>query len=190
MKSLYANAKSRVRVDGAFSDEFPVQVGVHQGGVLSPLLFVIVLEALSREFRSGCPLEMLYADDLVVISDTLDDLLLKLKLWKSNLELKGLKVNVSKTKVMVSGKHLNPLLGSGRYPYSVCRQGVGSNSIFCNGCSLWVHKKCSGISGRIWLTRAMSARDVEALLVQLTGDLSPKWTWTAPCSTSKPISSI
>ena len=40
-----------------------VRVGVNQGSVLSPLLFIIVLEALSREFREGLPNELLYADD-------------------------------------------------------------------------------------------------------------------------------
>ena len=45
--------------------------GVHQGLVLSPLLFVIVLEALSREFRAGLPMNLLYADDLVLIAETL-----------------------------------------------------------------------------------------------------------------------
>ena len=30
-------------------------------------------------------------------------------------------------------------------PCAVCRIGVGSNSIFCNGCKHWVHKKCSGL---------------------------------------------
>ena len=34
---------------------FEVKVGVHQGSVLSPLLFIIVLDALSREFRAGVP---------------------------------------------------------------------------------------------------------------------------------------
>ena len=33
------------------SDEFKVKFGVHQGSVLSPLLFIIVLDALSREIR-------------------------------------------------------------------------------------------------------------------------------------------
>ena len=51
-----------------YSEEFEVKVGVHQGSVLSPLLFIIVLKALSREFRSGVPWEDLYADDLVIIS--------------------------------------------------------------------------------------------------------------------------
>ena len=51
VQGMYANARSRVRVGEGFSKEFEVKVGVHQGSVLSPLLFIIVLEALSREFR-------------------------------------------------------------------------------------------------------------------------------------------
>ena len=37
----------------SFSAEFEVKVRVHQGSVLSPLLFIIVLEALSHEFHAG-----------------------------------------------------------------------------------------------------------------------------------------
>ena len=55
VQGMYANARSRVRVGEGFSKEFEVKVGVHQGSVLSPLLFIIVLEALSREFRAGVP---------------------------------------------------------------------------------------------------------------------------------------
>ena len=46
VQSMYSNAQSRVRTDGIFSDDFLVQAGLHQGSVLSPLLFIIVLEAL------------------------------------------------------------------------------------------------------------------------------------------------
>ena len=53
VQGMYANARSRVRVGEGYSEEFEVKVGVHQGSVLGPLLFIIVLEALSREFRSG-----------------------------------------------------------------------------------------------------------------------------------------
>ena len=37
---------------------------------LSPLLFVIVMEAISREFTVALPWEVLYADDLAVIAET------------------------------------------------------------------------------------------------------------------------
>ena len=33
----------------------------------------------------------------------------------------------------------------GEYPCAVCHTGVGNNSIHCNGCKLWVHKKCRGL---------------------------------------------
>ena len=45
---MYTNARSGVRVNGQYSEEFVVGVGVHQGSVLSPLLFILVLEALSQ----------------------------------------------------------------------------------------------------------------------------------------------
>ena len=40
----------------------------------SPLHFVIVMEVLSREFITGCPWELLHADDLVVVAESLDEL--------------------------------------------------------------------------------------------------------------------
>ena len=46
---MYSNARSRVPVGEGYNEEFEVKVGVHQGSVLSPLLFIIVLEALSHD---------------------------------------------------------------------------------------------------------------------------------------------
>jgi len=57
-----------------------VKVGVHQGSVFSPLLFIIVLEALSRRFRGGLPMELLYSDDLVLLADSEDSLVGKIKM--------------------------------------------------------------------------------------------------------------
>ena len=53
------------------------------------------------------------------------------------------RVNAGKTKIMICGKGLDLLQSSGEFPCSVCPTGVGSNSIFCNGCKHWVYKKCS-----------------------------------------------
>ena len=47
VQGIYANAQSCVSVGEGYSEEFEVKVGVHQGSVLNPLLFIIVLEALS-----------------------------------------------------------------------------------------------------------------------------------------------
>ena len=58
-------------MNGSYSDGFEVKVGVHQCSVLSQLLFVIVLKALSRELRTSCPCELLYADHLVLLAETL-----------------------------------------------------------------------------------------------------------------------
>ena len=55
VQSMYKEVRSRVRVGDEYSNSFDVRVGVHQGSVLSPLLFFIVLEALSMEFCTGCP---------------------------------------------------------------------------------------------------------------------------------------
>ena len=42
--------------------------------MLRPLLFIIVLEALPKEFRTGLPWELLYADDLVLMADSIEEL--------------------------------------------------------------------------------------------------------------------
>ena len=55
VQSMYSNARSRVRVGSSYSEEFGVGVGVLQSSVLRPLLFIIVLEALSRDFRVMVP---------------------------------------------------------------------------------------------------------------------------------------
>ena len=70
---MYASARSRVRFDEGYSEEFEVKVVVHQGSVHSPLLFIIVLEVLSREFPSGVPWEDLHADDLVITTEMLEE---------------------------------------------------------------------------------------------------------------------
>jgi len=67
--SMYTDAKTFVTFCGN-SKCFEVKLVC-----MSPLLFVIVMEAISREFRVALPWEFLYADDLVVIAETEDDLI-------------------------------------------------------------------------------------------------------------------
>ena len=114
VQSMYKDVRSRVRVGNGYSEEFGVGVGVHQGSVLSPLFFIIVLEALSREFRTGCPWELLYADDLMISAESMEELLVKVQTWKTEMEKKGLRVNMGKTKIMESGINLDVLKKSGK----------------------------------------------------------------------------
>ena len=63
--SLYKAAK--VKVGTHFSVEFVVNVGVHHGSVLSPLLFAIVAVVVTDEIKEGILLEILCVDDIVLI---------------------------------------------------------------------------------------------------------------------------
>ena len=52
-------------------------------------------------------LEDLYADDLVIIADSLEECVRRLLIWKEAMEKKGLRVNAGKTKVMICGTGLD-----------------------------------------------------------------------------------
>jgi len=58
-----------------------------------------------------------------------------------------MRVNMNKTKVMISGERQMVRQKAVRWPCGVCSKGVGSNSLQCTSCQNWVHKKCSGIKG-------------------------------------------
>ena len=88
VQGMYANVRSRVHVGEGYSEEFEVKVGV-QGSVLSALLFIIVLEVLLCKFRSGVPWEDLCADDLVIITETLEECVGRLLTWKEAMAKKG-----------------------------------------------------------------------------------------------------
>ena len=49
---------------------------------------------------------------------------------------------------MICVTGLDLLQSSGEYPCAVCGTEVGNNSIYCNDCKLWMHKKCSGVQHR------------------------------------------
>ena len=81
---MSTNATSCVTVNGTLSEGFMVKVGVHQGSVLSPLLFIMVFEAMSRVCIWGCPQELYYADDLVPLTESMEELIEKFKKWTSD----------------------------------------------------------------------------------------------------------
>ena len=70
-------------------------------------------------------------DDVVII-ETQEELLEKFSMWKTNIESKGLQVNIRKTKIMKSDHSAPKQIDACQNPCGVCKKGVGSNSIQCN----------------------------------------------------------
>ena len=93
------------------------------------LLFIIVLEVLSREFREGLLMELLYAHDLVLMAESKELLIEKLRKWKRGMEAKGFRVNAGKTKIMQCRASRVQSEDSEKHPCGVCREGFESNSI-------------------------------------------------------------
>ena len=121
---LYTEACTVVRTDAGLSESFEVKVGLHPGSVLSPLLFAAVMDVVSSEARSGLPSELLYADDLVIMAPTMEQLGRRVADWRASLLGKGLKVNAGKSKVMVGSSGGKMIVNSGKWPCSVCGKGV------------------------------------------------------------------
>ena len=68
--------------------------------------------------------------------------------WRRAVEKRGLKVNLEKTKMLVTGGEVRDVMWVGRYPCGVCGRGVGANSVLCTACGKCCHKRCSGL-GRL-----------------------------------------
>ena len=128
--SLYRGAKTKVRVGSGLSEEFSLKVSVHQGSVLSPLLFAMVIDEVTKNARKGWMKQILYADDLVLMGETMEELRENFDEWKEAFESKGMRVNLGKTKLMVSGME-EEAFDSKIDPCGVCGTRVMSNSVLC-----------------------------------------------------------
>ncbi|KAK3546267.1 hypothetical protein QTP70_025606, partial [Hemibagrus guttatus] len=82
------------------TEEFNVEVGLHQGSALSPFLFAIVMDQLSEEVRQESPWTMMFADDIVICSESREQVEENLERWRFALERRGMKVSRSKTEYM------------------------------------------------------------------------------------------
>ena len=114
IKSMYDSVKSRVKFCDKVGNEFFCSLGVRQGECLSPLLFSLFLNDIEEQFsHSGVEglhsglfkiFMLLYADDMVIFSNTAEELQFGLDLLSDYCGRWKLKVNVSKTKVLIFRK--------------------------------------------------------------------------------------
>ena len=70
---MYTNIETSVKVEYTRSESFDVKVGVHQGSILSPLLFALVMDEVTKDIREEVVQEMLYADDIVLVGDNWEE---------------------------------------------------------------------------------------------------------------------
>ena len=87
---------------------------------------------------------MLYTDDLVLTAET-KEVVEMLKWWRGGMERRGLKINMSKAKYLVTGKGAKEKVQYGKWPCGCCGKGVGANSILCNECNRCCHNMWSGM---------------------------------------------
>ena len=86
--SLCEGAKTRVRVDSELSGEFEVKVGMHQGSVLSPFIFAVVVDVVNELAREGVLRVLQNVDHSVLMSETIMGLMNKFLKWRKAFESK------------------------------------------------------------------------------------------------------
>ena len=109
-------------------------------------LFLQLCWMLSLNFQDRVLGQLLYADDLVLVSEAIEGLRNEFIKWKEAFESKCLKVNLGKTKVMVSvGITKDGMSKSKVDPCGVYSLRVKANSAFCVQCGKWIHGRCAGV---------------------------------------------
>jgi hypothetical protein len=89
-----------VRTSDGDTNDFSINIGLHQGSALSPYLFVLVMDEVTRDIQDGIPWCILFADDVVLVDESRTGVDQKLELWRQTLEAKGFMLSRSKTKYM------------------------------------------------------------------------------------------
>ncbi|KAK3518002.1 hypothetical protein QTP70_030316 [Hemibagrus guttatus] len=93
VQGMYERSRTVVRCAVGQTEEFKVEVGLHQGSALSPFLFAMVMDQLSEEVRQESPWTMMFADDIVICSESREQVEESLERWRFALERRGMKVS-------------------------------------------------------------------------------------------------
>ncbi|GKD20537.1 retrovirus-related pol polyprotein LINE-1 [Tanacetum coccineum] len=96
IQDMYEGARTCVRTPTGNTEYFPVNVGLHQGSAICPYLFALILDKLTKGIQESIPWCLIFADDIMLVSETPQGLNGRLEQWKA-LEDKGLRVSRDKT---------------------------------------------------------------------------------------------
>ncbi|KAH1215748.1 Retrovirus-related Pol polyprotein from type-1 retrotransposable element R2 [Glycine max] len=97
---MYDRVSTSVRTQGGESDDFPITIGLHQGSTLSPYLFTLILDVLTEQIQEIAPRCMLFADDIVLLGESREELNERLETWRRALETHGFHLSRSKSEYM------------------------------------------------------------------------------------------
>jgi hypothetical protein len=100
IKDMYRDVVTFVQTCDSDISDFPIKIGLHQGSTMSPYLFALVIDEVTRDIQGDIPWCMLFADDVVLVDDSTAGVNRKLELWKHTLELKGFRLSITKTEYM------------------------------------------------------------------------------------------
>ena len=83
---MYKATKTRVKTHCGLTQYFNIEVGLHQGSTLSPLLFIITMDVSTSSIQRDPPWAMLFADDLVICEESRLEVKQQLDSWREVLE--------------------------------------------------------------------------------------------------------
>ena len=113
IKDMYRDVRFSIKLERGATSAFSTSAGVKQGCPLSPTLFSLYVNDLINEFDNNCQPALLgekkiscllYADDLVLISESPDGLQTSLNKLDNYCKYWNLQVNIKKTNVMIFNK--------------------------------------------------------------------------------------
>jgi hypothetical protein len=67
---VYDNIVISVRISDGETNDFPINIGLHQGSALSPYLFALVMDEVTRDIQCDIPWCMLFTDDVVLVYES------------------------------------------------------------------------------------------------------------------------
>ena len=111
IRAIYANSRSAVRTSSGTSDWFPVTSGVRQGCNLSPLLFVIYMDQITKEANPDPEAlnELMFADDQAMMNNDKTQLQEHIDQLNESCETYSMKISTSKTEVMTVSRRPDKL---------------------------------------------------------------------------------
>jgi hypothetical protein len=82
IKDMYDNVVTSVRTSDEDTNDFSINIGLHQGSPLSPYLFALVMDEVTRDIQGGIPWCMLFVNDVILVDESRTRVDQKLKLWR------------------------------------------------------------------------------------------------------------